>query len=222
MKEKRFAVILAGCGVYDGSEIHEAVCTMLAIDKCGSEYVCFAPDVLQYHVINHLSGKVEAEMRNVLIESARIARGNIKKLNQFNPSDFDILIIPGGFGVAKNLCTFAFDGPDCLVNPEAEAAIIKAHEAGLPIGALCIAPAMLAKVLQKGDLTIGNDKTTASALESLGAKHIDSIDDEIVIDEINRFVTSPCYMLDSPISVIAKGAKKVVKALVKMSERRQE
>lgn len=216
MKNMKFAVILAGCGVYDGSEIHEAVSVLLAIEKAGAEYECFAPDVNQYHVINHLTGKPEKEVRNVLVESARIARGNVKKLNQFKPEDFDALVFPGGFGVAKNLCTFAFDGPDCLVNPEIEVAIINAHNAGLPIGALCISPVLLAKVLGKGMLTIGDDVDTANAIESLGAIHQNSSGSEIIIDSENKIVTSPCYMLNSPISVIARGAENVIATLLQM------
>jgi len=216
MENKKFAVFLAGCGVYDGSEIHEAVSVLLAIDKMGDKYQCFAPDIQQYHVINHLTGEVENEKRNVLAEAARIARGNVKKLTLFDPDEFDAVVIPGGFGVAKNLCTFAFDGPDCLVNPETETAIITAHEAGLPIGVLCIAPVLIAKVLGKGVLTIGNDDGTANAVETLGALHQITTDDEIVIDKENKIVSSPCYMLDSPIHIVAKGAENVIKALYEL------
>lgn len=216
MSTIKFAVILAGSGVYDGSEIHEAVSVLLAIDKMGMSYQCFAPDIVQYHVINHLTGQVEKETRNVLVESARIARGNIKKIGLFDPSDFDILIIPGGFGVAKNLCTFAFDGANCLVNPQIEKAILTAHYSGMPIGALCIAPALLAKVLGKGVLTIGNDRDTAIAIDQMGAIHEITSGDDIVIDKESKLVSSPCYMLNSPISVIASGAEKVVKALVEL------
>jgi len=216
MSSKKFAVILAGCGVYDGSEIQEAVSVLLAIDRLGASYQCFAPDITQYHVINHLTGQVEKEKRNVLAESARIARGNVMKIAQFDPSDFDVLIIPGGFGVAKNLCTFAVDGADCLVNPETERAIQMAYASGLPIGALCIAPALLAKVLGKGTLTIGTDMDTAEAIETMGAEHQVTTGDDIVVDIENKIVTSPCYMLDSPISVIASGAEKVVQALAEL------
>lgn len=216
MKQKKFAVVLAGCGVFDGSEIHEAVCVLLAIEKKGAEYECFAPDVNQYHLINHLTGKVEKEVRNVLVESARIARGKVKKLKEFDPENFDALVFPGGFGVAKNLCTFAFDGADCLVNPETEVAIISAHEAGLPIGALCISPVLLAKVLGKGTLTIGDDVNTANAIENLGAIHQNTSGSEIIVDKENKIVTSPCYMLNSPISVIAQGAENVISALLKL------
>jgi enhancing lycopene biosynthesis protein 2 len=216
MKRKKFAVVLAGCGVYDGSEIHEAVSVLLAIDKVGSVYECFAPDVSQYHVINHLTGKVVNEVRNVLVESARIARGDVKKLSLFDPKNFDAIVFPGGFGVAKNLCTFAFDGIDCLVNPETENAIINAHEAGLPIGALCISPVLIANVLGKAALTIGNDIATATAIENMGAIHQNTSGSEILVDKENKIVTSPCYMLNSSISVIAQGAENVITALLQL------
>ncbi len=214
MKNKKFAVVLAGCGVYDGAEIHEAVLTLLAIDKAGSTYECFAPDVNQYHVVDHLSGKATKETRNVLTEAARIARGDIKKLSQLDINQFDALVFPGGFGVAKNLSTFAVDGEDCLVNPDIEKLIVAAHQAKLPIGAMCIAPVVLAKVLGTGTLTIGNDAETASTLENMGATHLSTNGDEIVVDNENKIVTTPCYMLNSPISVVAKGTKKLIKALL--------
>jgi len=216
MKHKKFAVVLAGCGVFDGSEIHEAVCVLLAIDKAGCEYECFAPDVKQYHVINHLTGKVEKEVRNVLVESARIARGKVKRLKTFDPKNFDAIVFPGGFGVAKNLCTFAIDGADCLVNPESETAILKAHQAALPIGALCISPVLIAKVLGKATLTIGSDIDTANAVENMGATHQNTSGSEIIVDKEHKIVTSPCYMLDSPISVIAQGAENVINALLEL------
>ncbi|MBP7506903.1 MAG: isoprenoid biosynthesis glyoxalase ElbB [Prolixibacteraceae bacterium] len=213
MKHKNFAVVLAGCGVNDGSEIHEAVLTLLAIDKTGSAYQCFAPDVNQYHVINHLNGNSVKESRNVLIEAARIARSDIKKLSEFNPKNFDAIIFPGGFGVAKNLFTYAIDGPDCLVNPETEECIYSAREAGLPIGAICISPLLITRVLGIGTVTIGNDITTANSVESLGGTHLNSERDDIVIDKENKIVSTPAYMLNSPISVVAKGIEKLVNAL---------
>ena len=218
MKNIKFAVVLAGCGVYDGAEIQEAVLTMLAIYQAGAEYQCFAPDIPQYHVINHLTGKTQDETRNVLVEAARIARGAIKPITEFDPADFDALVFPGGFGVAKNLCTFAIDGPNCSVNPDAAEAVKKAYNMKLPIGALCIAPAFIAKVLGKATLTIGTDKGTAQAIESLGAKHQTTEGPDIVIDMGNRIVTSPCYMHDTTIGVVAEGAKNVIEALLKMME----
>ncbi|MCF8359022.1 MAG: isoprenoid biosynthesis glyoxalase ElbB [Prolixibacteraceae bacterium] len=216
MNTKKVAVILAGCGVFDGSEIQEAVATLLAIDKAGAVYQCFAPDTDQYHVINHLTGEEEPAARNVLAESARIARGDVKQLDTFEPSDFDVLIIPGGFGVAKNLCTFAIDGPGCSVNPETEKAIKRAHDAGIPIGALCISPALMARVLGEVTLTIGSDAGTAQAIESMGATHKNTAGDEIVVDAKNKIVTTPCYMLDSKISTVFRGAENAVNALLEM------
>lgn len=218
MSTKKFAVVLAGSGVYDGAEIQETVLTLLAIDKMGHVYQCFAPDTNQYHVVNHLTGEAVDETRNVLVEAARIARGNVKPLSEFNAADFDALVFPGGFGVAKNLCTFAIDGPNCSVNPDAEAAIKNASEAKMPIGALCIAPALIAKVLGKSTLTIGNDEGTASAIESLGATHQNTEGSDVVIDMENRIVTTPCYMLESSIATIAAGAENAVDALIKMME----
>ncbi|MFA9389425.1 MAG: isoprenoid biosynthesis glyoxalase ElbB [Prolixibacteraceae bacterium] len=218
MKNKKFAIVLAGCGVYDGAEIQEAVLTLLAIDQVGAEYQCFAPDTAQYHVINHLTGKPQDENRNVLIEAARIARGNIKPVTEFDPANFDALVFPGGFGVAKNLCTFAIDGPDCQVNQDTAEALKLAYSAKLPIGALCIAPAFIAKVLGKSTLTIGTDKGTAQAIETMGARHQTSEGSDIVVDMENLIITSPCYMHDTSIGVVAAGAKNVIEALLKMME----
>jgi enhancing lycopene biosynthesis protein 2 len=213
MKNKKFAVILSGCGVYDGAEIHESVLTLLAIDSSGSTYECFAPDIKQYHVIDHSNGSEMNESRNVFIESARIARGNIMRLKDFNPDDFDAVVLPGGFGVAKNLCTYAIDGPDFLVNPLVEQAIDKARKANLPIGAMCIAPVLISQIVQGASLTIGNDSDTVKAIETLGAKHVKTQGDEVIIDKKNKIVTTPCYMLNSPITTIAKGTQNLIDAL---------
>ncbi|MCR6633187.1 MAG: isoprenoid biosynthesis glyoxalase ElbB [Magnetospirillum sp.] len=216
MTKPRFAVVLSGCGVYDGAEIHEAVLTLLAIDRVGGTYQCFAPDVAQMHVVNHLTGDAAPESRNVLVESARIARGQIKPLSSFDASSVDALVFPGGFGAAKNLCSFAVDGPECTVNPEAERAIKAMRGAGKPIGALCIAPAILARVLGQVDLTIGTDAGTAAALEQMGARHISKLHGEIVVDQGLKVVSTPCYMLDSSIGQIADGAEAVVRKLVEL------
>jgi enhancing lycopene biosynthesis protein 2 len=212
----RFAVLLSGCGVFDGAEIHEAVLTLLAIDRQGARYQCFAPDIPQLHVIDHVTGEPTGETRNVLTEAARIARGAIADLATFDPADFDALILPGGFGAAKNLCSFAVDGPDCTVDPTVEAALTQARAVNLPIGALCIAPAVLARVLGEGRLTIGADKGTAAGIEAMGASHQETTHGEIVVDERLRIVTSPCYMLDATISQIAEGADNTVAALMRM------
>ena len=213
---KKFAVILSGNGVFDGAEIHEATMTLYAIVKNGGEYEIFAPDIEQHHVINHITGKEMDETRNVLIESARIARGNIKPLNEFNKEDFDAIVFPGGFGVAKNLCSFAFDNVDCTVNPEVEKVIKEMAAAGKPIGALCISPVLIAKVLGSVTVTIGQDTGTAKSIEKLGATHKNRGHGEIVVDEANKIVTTPCYMLDANIAQIAEGADAVVKAIFKL------
>lgn len=211
---KKFAVVISGCGVYDGAEIHETVMTMLAIAKAGASYQMFAPDILQHHVINHLTGKEMPEKRNVLVESARIARGNIKPLSEYNPKDFDALILPGGFGVAKNLCTFAFDGADCKVNPEVEKAVKGTHALKKPIGALCIAPALISKLLGDVEVTIGQDAGTAQAITKMGAKHVKTTHGEVVIDKKHNIFTTPCYMLDANIVHIELGAMNVVAAMM--------
>lgn len=214
---KNIAVVLAGNGVYDGAEIHEATLTLLAIAQQGAAYQCFAPDVDQAHVINHISGEEMPETRNVMVEAARIARGNIKALSEYKAADYDAIIFPGGFGAAKNLCTFAFDGPDCKVNPDVEKAIKATVEAEKPVGALCISPAIIAKVLGDVKLTIGQDKGTADALEALGAKHVATTHGEIVVDEKYKVITTPCYMLDATITQIAEGASNVVAKMLEMA-----
>ncbi|MEI7595738.1 MAG: isoprenoid biosynthesis glyoxalase ElbB [Bacteroidota bacterium] len=211
---KRFAVILSGSGVFDGAEIHEAVFTLLAIAKHGAEYKIFAPNIEQYHVINHLNGEVMDETRNVLVESARIARGNISSLSDFDQENFDAIIFPGGFGVAKSLCTFAFDSANCTVDQLIETTIKSMYSANKPIGALCVSPALIAKVLGNIDVTIGHDIGTANEIEKMGAHHINTNQTGIIVDKKNKIVSSPCYMLESNIVQIAEGADNVVKAIL--------
>lgn len=214
MSKKKIAVVLSGCGVYDGAEIHEATLSLLAIARAGATYQCFAPDVEQAHVINHLSGEEMAEKRNVLVESARIARGAISPLNQFNADDYDGILFPGGFGAAKNLCTFAFDGVECSVNPDVETVVKEVAQKGKPIGALCISPVLITKILGNVEVTIGQDQGTIAAVESLGGSHRVTDHGEIVIDKANKIVTTPCYMLDASIDQIADGADRIVNALL--------
>jgi enhancing lycopene biosynthesis protein 2 len=207
---KKIAVVLAGNGVFDGAEIHEATLTLYSIVKQGATYEIFAPNINQHHVINHITGEEMSEKRNVMIEAARIARGKINDLANFKATDFDALIFPGGFGVAKNLCSFAFAGTECTINPDVENAINNMIELNKPIGALCIAPVLLAKILKEAELTIGQDKNTALAIQTMGAKHIETTHGEVVIDKKYNIVTTPCYMLDANIVQIADGANKVV------------
>lgn len=216
--KKKIAIVLSGNGVYDGSEIHEATLTMLAIAQQGASYEIFAPDIEQAHVINHLTGEEMPETRNVLVESARIARGNIADLKSYTPRKFDALVFPGGFGAAKNLSTFALDGPNCKVNPDVEKAVKATVDAGKPIGALCIAPAVIAKILQDVEVTIGNDSGTAGAIEAMGGTHKQTTHGEVVVDEKYKVFTTPCYMLDATIEQIADGANNIIRAILKTIE----
>ena len=213
---KKFAIVIAGSGVFDGAEIHEAVMTMLAVKKAGDDYQMFAPDAMQHHVINHLTGEEMPENRNVLVESARIARGNIKPLAEYDAKQYDALIFPGGFGVAKNLCTFAFDGPDCKVNPDVEKAVLTTHALKKPIGALCIAPALISRLLGDVEVTIGEDTRTAEAITKMGSKHIKTTHGEVVFDKKNNVFTTPCYMLNASIADIELGARNIVNAMLEV------
>lgn len=213
---KKFAVVLSGSGVFDGAEIHEATMTLYAIMKNGGSYDIFAPDINQHHVINHITGDEMPETRNVLIESARIARGKIKNLAEFNATDYDVLIFPGGFGVAKNLSNFAFEGSDCNVELSVEQAVLAMVKEAKPIGALCIAPAIIAKIIQGALVTIGSDEGTIAAIEKMGGNHEVTSHGEIIVDESFKLVTTPCYMLDANILQIAEGAENVVKKLMEL------
>ncbi len=215
---KKFAVVLAGCGVFDGAEIHEATLTLLAIKKLGADYQCFAPDVAQYHVINHITGEEMDESRNVMVEAARIARGNIKNLNEFKAEDYDALIFPGGFGAAKNLSTIAFKGPDAEVNPDVEKAVKAMLEAKKPIGALCISPAIITKIIGDVRVTIGEDEGTVQAIEAMGGTHIAADHGDVVVDDEKLVFTTPCYMLDADITQIWDGAYNTVEAMLSFME----
>ncbi len=217
---KKVGVILSGCGVYDGAEIHESVITMLALDRAGAEMVICAPDREQMHVINHHTGEVaEGESRNVRVESARIARGPVADVTEIDAGDLDALILPGGFGAAKNLCTFAVAGADCDIDPGVAALVREVHSQGKPVAAVCIAPVLLAKVLgaEGPELTIGTDAGTAGALESMGATHVACPVNEFVVDRERKLITSPAYMLAGSISEAAEGIEKTVKALMEMA-----
>lgn len=216
----KVGVLLSGCGVFDGAEIHEAVITLLALDRAHAEAVCMAPNVEQMHVVNHMTGQeAKGERRNVLVESARIARGKIRAVSSVKAGEIDALIIPGGFGAAKNLCTFATEGVECTVLPEVARLVQEMHQAGKPIGVVCIAPAMLAKIFEgKGPvkLTVGSDTATAGAIEKMGQKHEKCPVGEFVVDEKNKVVSTPAYMLAQRISEAAEGIEKLVAAVLKM------
>ncbi len=215
-KNPKFAIVLAGCGVYDGAEIHEATLTMLAIAANGGTYEIFAPNINQHHVINHITGQEMPESRNVLVESARIARGKIQDLDAFDASLFDALMLPGGFGVAKNLSNFAFKGANQEVLPSLEKAIIDMYKAKKPIGALCISPAIVVGVLKGATVTIGQDAETSQYIESMGSHHELTNHGEVIVDKHFNLATTPCYMLDATILDIEQGATQVVKAVLNM------
>ena len=206
---KKVGVLLSGCGVNDGAEIHESVITMLALDRAGAEMVLMAPNIDQMHVVNHYTGQEMDEYRNVLVESSRIARGNIKDMAEISANDMDALIIPGGFGVAKNLCDYAMSGPDCSINPDVYRLISELKLLNKPIGAICIAPAMMAKILgeldESANMTIGSDETTSKDIEAMGSVHVECQVSEMVVDEKKNLVSTPAYMEAKTIKDAADG-----------------
>jgi len=215
---KKVAVILSGCGVYDGAEIQESVITLLRLDQRGAQVQCFAPNIAQLHVIDHLTGQTMPESRNVLVESARIARGQVKDLREANAEQFDALIVPGGFGAAKNLSNFALEGSDCSIHPDVLALAEAFAEAGKPVGLICIAPAMAAKIYGPGVVcTIGNDADTSAAMVKMGATHEQCDVHDIVEDTQRKLVTTPAYMLAQSISEAAGGIYKLVDRVLEMT-----
>ena len=214
----KVAVILSGCGVFDGSEIHESVLTLLALDRRNADAVLFAPNIPQYHVINHLTGEAAGETRNTLVESARIARGKITDLSLLNLDAVDALVFPGGFGAAKTLSDFAFKGADCQVQPAVSALIAAGLRQKKPMAFLCIAPVILARVAAGLDLsptlTIGSDDQTAQQLERIGARHRNCPASDCVLDKEHRVVTTPAYMLGQRISEVAEGIDRAIATLL--------
>lgn len=225
---KKVAVLLSGSGVYDGSEIHESVLTLLSLDKAGIQYHCFAPNIEQHHVINHLNGEEMDEKRNVLIESARIARGAVDDIKSLSVEDYDGLVMPGGFGAAKNWTKWAFEGPDGDINADVKASIRSFVEASKPILALCMSPTVLSKALEgmglKEKLTVGTTEAESpydiaaisGGMESLGAQPEHKRVEELSIDDQNKIITSPCYMMEASISQIEEGISASVEALKQM------
>ena len=212
---KKVAVILSGCGVYDGAEIHESVLTLLRLSQRGAQVQCFAPDMPQHHVINHLSGAEMAESRNVLVEAARICRGQIRDVAELDAADFDALLVPGGFGAAKNLCDFAIKGAECRIQPDVLKACQSFARAGKPAAYICIAPAMIPLIYGAGTLaTIGNDEGAANAIEAMGGSHLDCPVSEFVVDQERKVISTPAYMLAQNIVEAADGIEKTVKQLL--------
>ncbi len=223
----RIALILSGCGVFDGSEIHEAVSCLIHLSRAGAEVSCFAPDI-QAPVVNHLTGKEEpGQARSVLVESARIARGKVRPLAEFDAAAFDGAVFPGGFGAAKNLCDFAAAGAACEVNPEVERVIKAFHSAGKPVGMCCIAPVLAARVLgkQRGgpgvSVTIGNDAGAAAAIDAMGSRNVEKPVTEAHVDEANNLVTAPAYMYgDAPVHQVFDGIGEMIRGVLARIEAR--
>lgn len=222
----KIGVILSGCGVYDGSEIQEAVFTLLSIQEQGAEAVCFAPDIPQHHVVNHLDGSEMPEIRNVLTESARIARGNIAPLSQFDAQKLDALVLPGGFGAAKNLSKWAFSGPDGAIEPGVQQAIRAMHALGKPVAGLCMGPTLIARALQgsgvAAELTVGTTAAPSpydigaisAGMEKTGAVAVMKTVEEIQVDRKNKIVTAPCYMMEADIAAVRSNVAQAIDALV--------
>ncbi len=224
----KIGVIFSGSGVYDGTEIQEGVFTLLAIKKVGAEAVCFAPDIKQHHVVNHITGEEMDETRNVLIESARIARGDIQSLDKFEASKIDALVLPGGFGAAKNLTTWAFSGPDGEINNQVKSAIIAMVQKKKPIAGLCMGPTVIAKALENSNvsatLTVGSTEASSpyeidaisQGMKKAGANVIMKTVDEIAVDTENKIVTAPCYMMEADILQVRNNVQKAIDELVKL------
>ena len=216
---QKVCVVLSGCGFLDGAEIHESVATLLALSKAGADYTVAAPNKDQHHVVNHhTQSEMSGESRNVLVEAARIARGPVTDVATIQASDFDALFFPGGFGAAKNLSSFAFKGSGGDIDPQVARVIQEFHQSGKPIGAVCIAPALLALALGKGTVTIGSDAGTADNLEQLGSTHQVCPVTQAVIDSANKLVTAPAYMEDAKIHEVAQGIESAVNAVLEMCD----
>ncbi|AIW16603.1 isoprenoid biosynthesis glyoxalase ElbB [Vibrio tubiashii] len=215
---KKIAVILSGSGVFDGAEIHESVLALHAVEKQGASWHCFAPNIDQLHVINHKTGEEMDEQRNALVEAARIARGNIEDVAKLNVEEYDALLVPGGFGAAKNLTDFAVSGAECSINTHVASACRAFAQANKPAGYLCIAPTIIPMIYGQGVKgTIGNDEATAAAFNALGGEHVNCDVSDIVVDEQNLVLSTPAYMLAESISQAASGIDKLVERLVKLA-----
>ena len=224
----KIGVIFSGSGVFDGTEIQEGVFTLLSIKKVGADSVCYAPDIDQHHVINHITGEEMEESRNVLVESARIARGAIQSLDKYDTSELDALVIPGGFGAAKNLSKWAFSGPDGEINEQVKNAIVAMFTAKKPIAGLCMGPTVIAKALEGTEvgatLTVGTTEAASpyeidaisQGMEKTGAHAVMKTIDEIAVDEKNKIVTAPCYMMEADILQVRNNVQKAIDALVKL------
>ncbi|BDS09378.1 isoprenoid biosynthesis glyoxalase ElbB [Aureispira anguillae] len=230
----KIGVLLAGSGVYDGSEIQEAVFTLLAIAECGATAICIAPNEEQYHVVNHLTGEEMPEKRNVLIESARIARGNVSDLATATTDDFDALVIPGGFGAAKNLNQWAISGPEGAINADVKRLILAMVKAKKPIAGLCMGPTVIAKALEGEDinasLTVGSTEEASpydiqgisEGMNNIGAMTAMATVEEVIVDHTNRIVTAPCYMMDASIQEVRENIAMAIIELINLANNPEE
>ena len=221
----KIGVLLSGCGVYDGAEIQESVLTLLAIEEMGAEAICISVDENQYHIVNHLTGEEMPGARNMLVEAARIARGKIHEISTISPSMIDALIIPGGFGSAKNFTKWAFAGPECEINPKVKLLLVNMINVGKPIVALCVSPIIVAKALQDSKIhtkmTIGTDQEPSpyditSFVDGLRTSNVETSMKsvhEIEIDSKNKIITAPCYMMEASILDVRKNIQKALEAL---------
>ena len=214
----KIAIILSGSGVFDGSEIHESVLTLLHLDQANIPYQCFAPTRKQHHVINHLKSEETPETRTMIVEAARIARGDIKAIESLNTNEFDAVIFPGGFGAAKNLCDFAIKGKDYTVQEDVHQIINSFHQQEKPMGFICIAPMIAAKSIPNVTVTIGNDQETANVIESVGSTHQICDVTNVIIDQKNKVISTPAYMLATRISQASKGIEKLVQSILTLTK----
>ncbi|MDP5099187.1 MAG: isoprenoid biosynthesis glyoxalase ElbB [Crocinitomicaceae bacterium] len=226
----KIGVLLSGCGVYDGAEIQEAVLTMLAIEEKGAEVICISLDQPQYHVVNHLNGEVMNEQRNILIEAARIARGKIHEISTIAPADIDALVIPGGFGSAKNFTKWAFSGPEGDIDPKVKLLIVNMVNVGKPIAALCVSPVVVAKALQgsaiTANMTIGSNAESSpydinsfsAGLKATGVQVDMKTITEIEIDKKNKIISAPCYMMDASLLEVRQNIAMAIEALIDLMD----
>ncbi|GAA0876339.1 isoprenoid biosynthesis glyoxalase ElbB [Wandonia haliotis] len=227
---KKIGVLLSGCGVYDGVEIHESVFTMLAIQEAGAEYICISVNKPQHHVVNHLTGEEMKESRNMMIEAARIARGNVKDITEVDPADIDALVIPGGFGSAKNFTSWAFEGPEGMVLPEVKLLIVNMINIGKPVCALCVSPVVVSKALEDSDIhatmTLGTTEESSpydiqgfsDGIKQTGVEPVFKTVKEVQVDTVNRIVSAPCYMMDANMIEVRNNIKSAIEETINLIE----
>jgi enhancing lycopene biosynthesis protein 2 len=224
----KIGVLLSGCGVYDGAEIQETVFALLAIEELGAEAICLSVNKNQHHVVNHLTGEEMPESRNMLVEAARIARGAVHDISTFDNTQIDALVIPGGFGSAKNFTTWAFEGPNGSILPEIKELIQQCISDKKPIAALCVSPVIVGLALNQSDLqatmTLGTDKEKSpyeinafsSGLSQTGVQVEMKTIREIALDEKLKIVSAPCYMMDASIVEIRTNIQQAMQALIQL------